>query len=152
MRSTDFDLIDRVFGLLDDRESSNGPDSISDIERVVLLVWHASGIIGNGGFRYFFECGLPLRPTAEAYSRIGVEQAATILFGLLDLFPRQRVPDDWDERMEFVDRLCEQHRDLFDRWERDYYATDDLMERQLAGWIRVHDDLFHATTVLKHDT
>jgi hypothetical protein len=147
MPSPDFHLIDRIFGALDDREVSNGPDSINDIERVVLLVWSASGIIGNGGFRYFFECGLPLRATAEAYSRIGVEEAATILFRLLDLFPCQRVPDDWDERTTFVDQLCDRHRDLFDRCERDYYATDSLMERQLAGWIRVHDDRFPAMTL-----
>lgn len=147
MPSPDFELVDRTFCTLADREASDGNDSINDIERVVLLVWHAAGIIGNGGFRYFFECGLPLRSTAEAYSRIGVESAAAILFRLLDLFPQQSVPDDWDERVEFVERLCEQDSDLFNRWERDYYATNALMERQLAGWIRVHHDVFHATNV-----
>jgi hypothetical protein len=135
-------LIDRVFDALVDRESVTGPDSINDIERVVLLIVHASGIIGNGGFRYFFECDLPLRATAEAYSRIGVETAATILFRLLDLFPRQTVPAEWEERMEIVDRLRGQHVQLFQKWESEFYSTDPFMERQLAGWIRVHDDVF----------
>ncbi|MEO8350778.1 MAG: DUF4375 domain-containing protein [Chthoniobacteraceae bacterium] len=147
MLSPDFDLVNRVFVRLADREESDGPDSINDIERVVLLVWHAAGIIGNGGFHYFLECGLPLRSTAEAYSRIGVESAAAILFRLLDLFPRQHVPSDWDERMEFVEHLCDRNRDLFDRWEGDYYNTEALMGQQLAGWIRVHDDVFHSAGI-----
>ncbi|MEP6664347.1 MAG: hypothetical protein ABJC04_11865, partial [Verrucomicrobiota bacterium] len=64
MRSKDFEMINSAFCALADREEKQGSQSISDIERVVLLVWHASGIIGNGGFRYFFECGLSLSATS----------------------------------------------------------------------------------------
>jgi hypothetical protein len=142
MSSPDFQLVDGVFCRLADRETA-GPDAINDIEQVVLLVWHAEGIIGNGGFHYFFECGLPLRATAQAYTRIGVQPAATILLHLLALFPRQVIPDDWDERMELVEKLESSHRDLIEGWEQEFFETADITERQLAGWIRVHQDVFN---------
>ena len=56
MRDAAFEQVDRVFCILADREEKLGKGSINEIERVVLLIWSATGIIGNGGFRYFFEC------------------------------------------------------------------------------------------------
>lgn len=72
MCSEHFDAVDAVFCRLAEREQQRGAESVTDIERVVLLVWHASGIIGNGGFHYFFECSLPLLATAVAYDRIDI--------------------------------------------------------------------------------
>jgi len=145
MRTEHFDAVDAVFCRLADREQQRGVESITDIERVVLLVWHASGIIGNGGFRYFFECALPLLATAQAYERIGVEQAGSILRRLREIFPGRRVPDDYDRRMAIVSRFYHEHTDLLSQLEREFYSTDALMEQQLAGWIRVHHDVFHVT-------
>jgi hypothetical protein len=145
MRSEHFNVVDAAFCRLAEREEQRGADSITDIERVVLLVWHASGIIGNGGFRYFFECALPLVATAQAYERIGVEQAASILRRLLEFFPGRHIPDDYDDRMAIVSRFYDGHAELLDQLEGEFYSTDALMEQQLAGWIRVHHDVFHAT-------
>jgi Domain of unknown function (DUF4375) len=145
MRSKEFEIIDATFCALADREEKRGSQSISDIERVVLLVWHASGIIGNGGFLYFFECGLPLSATASAYSRIGVEQAVSIFQRVHGLFPAKQIPDDYDERMAIVEAFYKDYADLLDQLEGDFYLTDDLMRQQLAGWIRVHKDVFTGT-------
>jgi hypothetical protein len=145
MASEHFDAVDAVFCRLADREEQRGSESIADVERVVLLVWHASGIIGNGGFRYFFECALPLPATAQAYERIGVEQAASILRRLQEFFPGRHIPDDYNERMTIVSRFYSEHSDLLSQLEREFYSTDALMQQQLAGWIRVHHDVFHVT-------
>lgn len=145
MASKDFDQINAVFCRLADRQQQKGSETITDIEQVVLLVWHAAGIIGNGGFHYFFECSLPLLATARAYDRIGVEQAASILRRLQEFFPGRFIPDDYDERMAIVRRFYGEHTDLLDQLEGEFYSTDALMEQQLAGWIRVHDDIFHVT-------
>ena len=55
--------------------------AVSEDERVVLLVWHVSGIIGNGGFRYLFEGNLKGDPhfalTAEAFRVTGCKKAST---------------------------------------------------------------------------
>src|SRR5262245_797509 len=105
MSIEDFDAIDAVFLRLAERKERRGSNSITDIERVVLLVWHASGIIGNGGFHYFFECALPLLATADAFRRIGVEQAASILYQLQEFFPDRQIPDDYDQRMTIVGKF-----------------------------------------------
>lgn len=138
----DFELINNIFCALADRETESDSPGITDIEQVVLLVWHAAGIIGNGGFRYFFECGLPLRETENAYARIGVEDAVSIFQRLHDLFPHCYIPEDYDERMEIVEKFYSEEGELLNRLESDFYKTDILMERQLAAWIRVHKDVF----------
>ena len=145
MPDAEFNFINDTFSALAGREERHGAASITDIERVVLIVWHASGIVENGGFRYFFECGLSLRDTAEAYTRIGVDAVAVILHRVHDLFPGRHIPDDWDERMEIVEQLYDKHRDLFDRLESEFYRADEKMQPQLAGWIRVHKDVFGPT-------
>lgn len=145
MTSKHFELIDAVFCRLADREVRIGAENITDIERVVLLIWHAEGIISNGGFHYFFECALPLLATAEAYERIGVKQAASVLRRLQDLFPGRYIPEDYDERMAIVRRFYDEQTDLLDEWEREFYSTEALMEQQLAGWIQVHHDVFLVT-------
>ena len=145
MSNEHFDAVDAVFCRLAEREQQQGAESISDIERVVLLVWHAAGIVGNGGFHYFFECSLPLLATAEAYDRIGVEQAASVLRRLQEFFPGRQIPDDYDERMAIVSRFYDAQADFLTDLERQFYSTGALMEQQLAGWIRVHHDVFHVT-------
>jgi hypothetical protein len=145
MPDSEFKLVNETFKSLLDREKKRGSANISDIERVVLLVWHASGIIENGGFHYFFECGLPVRETAEAYGRIGVDSVSSILRRVLELFPRNHIPDDYNERMEIVQCLYQDREDLMSRLESDFYDADAFMQRQLAGWIRVHKDLFPTT-------
>ncbi len=137
-------MINATYCMLVDREKQRGSDSITDIERVVLLIWHASGIIENGGFRYFFECGLLLRETAEAYARIGVEEVASIFRRVNDLFPGHEIPADYDERMALVDKFYQQQADLLSHLEGEFYSRDGLMEKQLGGWIRVHRDVFRA--------
>ena len=145
MPDTEFEFVNETFMSLVDRERQCGAAGISDIERVVLLVWHASGIIGNGGFRYCFECGLPLPETADAYGRIGVDSVSSILWRVIELFPRSHIPDDYDERMEIVERLYEDLPDLMSQLEFEFYDADTIMQRQLAGWIRVHKDVFTTT-------
>jgi len=145
MPDAEFEFVNETFKALAERKEQRGMASITDIERVVLLVWHASGIIENGGFRYFFECSLPLTDTATAYARIGVDEVVAIFHRVHDLFPHRHIPDDWDERMETVERLYDKHGDLLSQLESEFYRVDGSMQRQLAGWIRVHKDVFAIT-------
>ena len=143
----DFEMINAVFSTLVEREKQRGAEGINDIERVVLLVWHASGIIGNGGFRYFFECGLSLPETAKAYERIGVENVVSVFHQVRELFPANEIPDNWDERMVLVEGLYEGQAELLEQLESEFFSADELMEQQLAGWIRVNKDVFQPTNV-----
>jgi len=73
-------------------------------ENVVLLVWHASGIIENGGFHYFFEQELNAEAVATAYETIGCDKAAELLRLGLSLFPNAVLPASWEERVKFMDQ------------------------------------------------
>src|SRR5262245_5321203 len=95
----DFELCNGMFTRIieyhgDDIDAS----AISEQERVVLLVWYASGIIGNGGFRYLFEGELQGDPhfalTAEAFRATGCKKAAEAVRKTLAMFPNSRPPTD----------------------------------------------------------
>lgn len=73
-----FDLVDRAFGNLADKEARLGIHSLSDSEKVLLLLWDAAGVLGNGGFHYVFEKGMRLDDLASCYEQIGMTDAASI--------------------------------------------------------------------------
>ncbi len=53
----DFELSDRVFGAASElTENKVDFDKEHEPLRTVSMVWFATGIIGNGGFRYLLEC------------------------------------------------------------------------------------------------
>ena len=47
--------------------------------------------------------------------------------------------------MAIVKGFYVEHADLLSQLEAEFYYTDILMEQQLAGWKRVHHDVFHVT-------
>ena len=62
-----FDLAGEICDNLGRRAEENGIQSLSKPEQTVLLVWWAQGIIGNGGFEYFYEGACNMTDVAEAY-------------------------------------------------------------------------------------
>jgi hypothetical protein len=112
-------------------------------ERVVLLVWHVSGIIGNGGFRYLFEGNLKGDPyfalTAEAFRATGCKKAAEAVRKTLAMFPNSRPPRDIGERLRY-------YLSRINGWPSDMdvqliEANEDLT-KCLADYIRSHADGF----------
>jgi len=72
----DCDLVDGTFHKIGDRYGHwVDATQYSPEERVIMLVWHSSGIIDNGGFEYLFAGEFPGDPdyhiTAEAFRRPG---------------------------------------------------------------------------------
>src|SRR5262249_23507411 len=100
----DSKLCDRMFRLIL-KQYGNDIDAaeLSEKECVVLLAYHAMGIIGNGGFNYLFEGNFPGDPhfalTAAAYQAIGCAAAAKAFRQALGLFPGGRPPEDINERL-----------------------------------------------------
>jgi hypothetical protein len=56
------------------------------------LPWSARGIIGNGGFRYFYEGTQDPLATARAFRALGFEDVATACERSLFVFPLGRMP------------------------------------------------------------
>ena len=76
MPSLDFSFADDVCSDLGSRAQRDGIQSLSEQERAVLLVWWAQGIIGNGGFEYFYEGASNMIDVAEAFQELGFAEAA----------------------------------------------------------------------------
>ncbi|MDB6112781.1 MAG: hypothetical protein JWR69_4531 [Pedosphaera sp.] len=136
MKDDDFEFINGLFCKLVDKQEDQGAEVLTKEENVVLLIWHASGIIGNGGFRYFFEQELNGEAAAAAYTIIGCDKAAELLRLGLSLFPNTVPPASWEERVKYMDENAE----LFDRLSEAFWEADQGMQERLAEYTRSHFD------------
>jgi hypothetical protein len=75
VRSRTRGLVDR----LGDRAELEGIGTLSEEERTVLLPWWARGVIGNGGFRYFYEGSADLHEVARRMAALGFADVARAL-------------------------------------------------------------------------
>jgi hypothetical protein len=137
MADRDFDLINGLFCKLDDKEQVSGAASLTDVEQIVLLIWHSSGIIENGGFHYFYEQDLDAEAVAAAYDRIGCSECAEILRLSFSLFPDHIAQAGRDERVRYV----EANGELIQRLDKRFWELDKGMEKRLAEYIRNHASL-----------
>ncbi len=80
--SSDFSLCDEVFLRLDAAVEALGVEPTGAVERTILLTWHASGVVGNGGFEYLFEGGFyendPGCAAATTTTTSGEARASTV--------------------------------------------------------------------------
>ncbi|PYK96189.1 MAG: hypothetical protein DME19_20525, partial [Verrucomicrobia bacterium] len=104
----------------------------STAERVASDVWSASGIIGNGSFQYFFECGLDAENCARAYEAIELPEVARIFRLALSLFPDSRPHEDVAERVAFV----REREDAFDKLGMEIVRLDSKMEAHLSAYLK----------------
>lgn len=104
-QENDWELISGVFDrIIQHYGNEIDATAYREEERVVILTWHAAGIIGNGGFNYLFEGCFRGDPyfarTAEAFETIGCKEAAAAFRKALALFPEARPPSDLRRRLE----------------------------------------------------
>lgn len=138
----DFELVDATFVKIAER-TNNWMDAtkFTTEERVIMLVWHSSGIIDNGGFQYLFEGTLDGDPhfqlTAEAYNSLGLTRSYNAFVRAFELFPDAVVPHDLDSRLRIYQSVDPILRDEIDTeffkdgWEK-------VRERKLAEYIRAN--------------
>lgn len=91
-----------------DRLAAIGGDPLQLDEpfRTLVLADTALGLIGNGGFEYFFESDFPGRPDyavfAAAFHNLGLPYLADGLRELVALFPFQAPHQQLDLRLTFL--------------------------------------------------
>lgn len=75
--------------------------------RTVVIVYSAWGIIGNGGFQYFFENNFDGDPPFDVFTQalrtVGLEEIALRFAGLVALFPFSDAHKFIEKRQEFLD-------------------------------------------------
>ena len=146
----DFELCNGVFGRFADFNNQIDVDSYSQEERVITLAWHASGLIGNGGFEYLFGGWFAGDPgyvyTAAAFKIIGATESYAAFQRALGVFG-DRYPEDPAERDTVYHRVPEE-----ERWaiNRQFFEYEQNMTAALARYIRNHRVRFRE--LLSNDT
>lgn len=121
-------------------------------QRVVLLIWSATGLMEAGGLREVLRRGIPgdrsLTLTTKAFDVIGCPAAALVFRDTLARFPEGRLPRDRDERLTLIDSRASEFVDLVQR----YRAVQNAIVHRLAAYIRNHRDdlLLGARTHANH--
>jgi hypothetical protein len=143
---SDFDLCCAVVKQIVKVHGDDLDASVIPVEhRTVLLVWNATGIIGNGGFNYLFERSFGGDPffalTKEAFDTIGCAPAATAFRKALEMFPGGRPPTDIGRRLTIYRQGGAARRGHIDNMIWD--ASDQITEC-VANYIRAHRAQFEA--------
>ena len=144
----DFELCDRLDSAIVEHYGNElRANELSEAARAVVLVWLASGIIGNGGFEYLFEADVNGDPgyrlTLAAFRAIECDIAADALADALAQFPNGDPPADLDERIDFYQGIPTEPRLELNRrfWSADSTGSDEI-KNKLAQYIRAHKSEF----------
>ncbi len=140
MPSSDFDFVNTIGEGLGQRAEAAGLASLSPEEQTVLLAWWASGIIGNGGFRYFYEGASNAAQVASAFEALGFSDAANACRETLRVFPPEILSGDAMVRQQWLDAnysdaelTC-----LFAAQDAVIWEIDGQLETTAADYIRRH--------------
>jgi hypothetical protein len=128
----DYDFISGVIEEASRKRATDSAYSLTTAERVADDIWAALGIIGNGSFQYFFECGLNAEVCAEAYEAIGLPEGARLFRLALSLFPNSAPHADDAERLAFT----QTHEEAFDALAMELIRLDKQMMALLATYLR----------------
>lgn len=130
--SNDFVFVDHLVGEAEDKKAAKGLAALCATEKHAIAIWAASGIIGNGGFQYFFENGLSAEAAAEGYDAIGMAETADIFRTALSLFPNGKPQTDWEEALAFI----RSKENLFNTLSSVVWNSEVEMVSRLARYLR----------------
>lgn len=139
-QADDFLLCDEVVQRLEGAADALGAEPTGAEERAIVLTWHASGVVGNGGFEYLFEGGFYVRDpgyahTLAGFEAVGATAKAAALREALGWFPGSTPPEDPRARLAaFVAAPADERQRLNER----FWAESDAFTTKLAGYIRAN--------------
>jgi len=136
----DFDLVNGTFVKIGARYNHwLDASQYTPEEAVVALVWHSSGLIGNGGLEYLFAGEFPgdpdFRITAEAYRTAGIARSYEAFQAAFRLFPGHVAPRDPEERSRLFDAANKSARAAIDR---EFWQDEPAITKMLAEFIRAN--------------
>lgn len=139
-RAGDFELCDGVFCSFANTDNTLHADRYEEAERIVTLVWHATGIIENGGFHYLFESDfngdLGYKLTAEAFKVIGAEAAYQAFTQVMSHFSKG-LPSDIKKRLKLYEEIPEEETNRINTL---FWSDLKNIETQLARYIRLNSE------------
>lgn len=120
---SDFDLFEAIKNLAFDSYYKNA-NSVTKVQAVVVDVWSASGLIGNGGLWLGNYSRDDLHQWASSYSVLGLKKSEEALLSAAEILP--------DEDVEEDEALFQQLTDL----ETIYYEEDSRLNEVIAAYIK----------------
>jgi len=133
----DFEYVDKIFCELAEKEEDIGLDALSHNEKVIITVWHATGLISSGGLTYFFVWKDANPNVADYFEEIGMANAATIIRQFFSLFSINKY-DDFSsaDRDDYIEENIEKVKDKVDFLNREILAQLPIVEEKTATYIR----------------
>ncbi|MGI4788836.1 MAG: DMP19 family protein [Janthinobacterium lividum] len=95
------------------RADKCGISSLSLPGQVIVLVWSATGIICNGGFRYFYEGATNIDAVAAAFDTLELPDAARACRQSIKLFPEHILEAGYEHLREWLAQSNEIEIDTF---------------------------------------
>ena len=142
----DFELTNELFRRIAGLSDGSDLDALRKLpepQRVVLHVCGASGIIGNGGFRYLFEGDLAdFQGIAESYELINSTRASAAIRGALALFPNSQPPAKVGQRLAYLEKLGGTALEKLQRCSEEFWDSSRETKRLLGIYIRAHKSEF----------
>ena len=130
---SDEELIKQVHERLMPRQ----PD-FSDTDKPVIYLVAATGIIENGGLRYFYENDFPdgvsHAEIAGCYRNIDMEKVAQLIEKSVAYFPSGHPQPDLDIRNNFLDAAS--LNEALDGIDADLFSETAHFEKKMAAYIR----------------
>lgn len=138
----DFELVDCLFCSAADKKEREGAASLNEVQRTLLLAWHAHGVIGNGSLKSFFEADLPVEPTAAALEQIGMARAAKLLRLAPDLFPGGKPDSDFQKRLAQMEEIEAKRPSALNELSTAFWEASDGFDSAMAEFVRANEAAF----------
>ena len=141
-------ISDTIFEQYGELANLNGISSIPEPARTLIAIYTAQGIIGNGGFAYFFESDFQdndsYQTIINSYKNIGLNEHANAIKSVLELFPDGIPHTNTKDREEFIykymsgddeenysDIVVKAERIIFEDSENVYELADKYVEKHV---------------------
>jgi len=123
-------ISDQLFDKYEEVANTKGIAEVPEPARTLIAVYTAQGVIGNGGFAYFFESDFlgdeSYEIIIQSYRNIGLEEFALTIENVLSLFPDGKPHESEKQRSDFIYKYMsgddeENHSDIVDEAEGIFY-------------------------------
>lgn len=122
---------------------AEGIETLSEPEKALMLIWNASGVISNGGFRYFIECGLDAQATEWAYKTAGCPKKADAVRMALTFFPNGKPSTNFDVKMGQLEEIERTSQKELDALSSIICAKEYESDAHLGGYVRRNRSAFN---------
>jgi hypothetical protein len=129
------------------RKSNYGEkiNSLSDPEKVVLLIENLEREINNGGFNqfYFNSSGNYANETYESLIKIGAIQTAKIVLKANNEWPNSNVTKNWSDRQDLLLKIESKSETTWNECDQEFYEYNDDIVTLLFEYVKENKNAFY---------